>query len=600
MKGGSEAAPSLCQDQVLGGCRIKRFLGHGGMGEVYLGEHLALQRPVALKILSPRLDSERYVDRFFTEARMASRIEHPNVVTIHNVGKEQGLCFIVMQYVDGKNLAELLRLYGGPLPWRSAVKLIYLAAKGLQAVHDKKLVHRDVKPSNIMVSTDSRVLLMDFGLVREELDVERTFSREVVGTPLFMSPEQCRGERLDRRSDIFSLGTTAYYLLAGEAPFQGGTHELLTAIGHGTRPRPVHERNPGVPREVSDVLATAMEPSVARRFPSAAAMAKRLRKLLKASLVADTLNWETTSHASALSDTAPVPELELVELLPLETPWEAWREKLPAIAVVTAFVLFLAVAVALYAIFNRGTGPPKAPVQPPELRPGQVYIGAGDAQLGNDPQKLRSFLSAYMEERKLESALQMFEQERQHRVHVPAFWIDKYEVTNAEFAGFLGETGRDPPEHWSGDQPPVGKENHPVVNVRYEDAEAYAAWAGKKLPTREQWMRAFRGDDDRLFPWGDAYEAGRANVGDNPRYPSTSPVANTPRDVSPFGVCNLVGNASEFIRGTYVYSGEVWRIGKGADFYRDGYVWGIGSCQFRYGPAISDERVGFRCVQEDP
>jgi serine/threonine-protein kinase len=211
----------LVAGQLIGGCRIVQPLGRGGMGEVYLAEHLALQKPVAVKILPPDRGARDHVARFLKEARMCSRIEHPNVVTIYDVGEQDGLHYIIMQYVQGKTLAELVQAQGGPLPWRSALRLVQLAAKGLQAVHDHGLIHRDVKPSNIMLSADSRVLLMDFGLVREEIDPNTTDPSLIAGTPAYMSPEQCEGRPLDRRSDVFSLGSTLYCLLTGHSPFQG-------------------------------------------------------------------------------------------------------------------------------------------------------------------------------------------------------------------------------------------------------------------------------------------------------------------------------------------------------------------------------------------
>jgi serine/threonine protein kinase len=163
-----QVAPSLLPGQQIGGCRIDRMIGSGGMGEVYLADHLRLQRRVAVKTLRSDALSKERIARFVKEARTCARIDHPNVVTIHDVDQQAGLHFIVMQYVEGKDLDQLLKEQGGPLPWKSALRLIRLAAKGLHAVHQRGLVHRDIKPSNIMLSRDSRVLLMDFGLAREE------------------------------------------------------------------------------------------------------------------------------------------------------------------------------------------------------------------------------------------------------------------------------------------------------------------------------------------------------------------------------------------------------------------------------------------------
>jgi formylglycine-generating enzyme required for sulfatase activity len=357
------------------------------------------------------------------------------------------------------------------------------------------------------------------------------------------------------------------------------------------RPAAACELNPEVPAEVSALVGRAMAWAPADRYPSAAALARELQRQIRAVLLADTATCPPLSPGPAARDES-VSKLPPVELLPLETAEEAWRPKLKWIAAAAGLVLgLLLLAAVLHALF----GPP-----PPPPSKGMVYVEAGYARLGDDESKLRKFLSGYRTDSELDKALVLLRQEPQRRVKVPAFWIDAYEVTNAEYARSLEATGRSPPGYWKAGKPPPGKGDHPVVDVTYEDAEAYAQWAGKKLPTREQWMRAYRGDNDWLFPWGDEYNAGRANVGDNPKYDTTSPVRDTPEDITPFKVHNMMGNASEFIRGTFSYRGEMWRVGKGAEFKLPGFRYGIGSAQFLYGLDTTDRGVGFRCVREGP
>lgn len=975
---GMHLGSSLSAGQLVGGCRVVRLLGRGGMGEVYLAEHVALQRPVALKILPPDLESTQRVERFLKEARTCSRIEHPNVVVIHDVGEQDGLYYIVMQYVQGKNLTELIRDHGGPLPWRSAVRLIQLTARGLHAVHSHGLVHRDVKPSNIMLSVDSRVVLMDFGLVREELDSSLTQAGQVVGTPSFMSPEQCRGQALDRRSDVFSLGSTLYCLLTGEPPFRGPFQEVVLQVAGGGRPEPVHLFNNDVPGELSRVVEEAMALRPEDRFQTADAVGRELKRLLRrasrldiapakireprserSAPVGDTacspessvdeprrpddnvqftvfqpesippavwrelpaaaylekkrpgspeteaeplerarrkavealkrpvgqirestqpsrraipqgdeltflLEWDrgpggevlvesnperyvfrwledehtmvfrirasaaldgqsargrltvflgamlvgdvtiripvtnasaagedaakrelqtarlyrkifpsyshhdrdvverVENHAEASGDRylrdcrtlrsgeewdpriqelirdadifqlfwstrsmqsenvrreweyalalnrpgfvrpvyweeprpeAPLPrpsgkppelpppvldrlhfqrivvapehrlrkpsspiieapgvegrivneeiclcgakvpvhvkdhggtvycpscgaEIQVggtlrggkyraareepqMELLPLDTTWETAQRRLPWIgAGVGVLAGFLFLAVLLQSVLNVADPPPPPVASPP---PNMVRIEGGFVQLGNDEAKLRTCLSSLVEADELDKVVNMLADVPQQRVRMPAFHIDKYEVTNAEYARFLKQTNRTPPEHWGGTDPPMGRADFPAVNVSYDDAEAYATWAGKQLPTREQWVRAYRGDRDWLFPWGDDYDATRANVKGNPNYPSTCPVRDTPRDVSPFGVCNLVGNASEFVRGTAFRKGRTWRMAKGAEYRTYGFVFGIAPGEAFYRPLDhKDQGLGFRCIWEEP
>lgn len=607
----------------VGPCRIERLIGRGGMGDVYLAEHLALQRHVAVKVLRPALCDALGIERFLKEARMASRVDHQNVITIFDVGSEKGLHYIVMQYVKGRNLSELLTAQKGPLPWISALKLIRLAAKGLEAVHRAGLIHRDIKPQNIMLSDDSRVFLMDFGLVREESGSDLTLAGELVGTAAFMSREQCQGRKLDRRSDIYSLGATLYTLLVGRPPFQGGILEVVNLVGSGTRPPPAHTINSRIPREVSDVVARAMSPQPLERPDDAATFARELGGLLRNAQLADTESWASSiAHGTLVelqSDPVLAPELAPLELLPIGSTWETVREHSGWIIGAGVLVTILIVAVILNIFLQRpagvdaagkpatsdGTGSDardsatgKVPVTV-----GMVKIEAGWVELGNDAEKVRDFLKQHMPNQEQRESLVKItiEQEPARRVEIPAFWIDRYEVTNADYARFINESKRNPPPHWGGSAPKSEIADHPVTLVTYDDAEAYATWAGKKLPTREQWLRAYRGDKDWLLPWGDTYDGARANVFDNPLYArATSPVTATPKDISRDGVFNLVGNVGEFIRGTVLIQGQTSRAAKGAGFDLAGYAFGIAPMQYRYGLNTSDKALGFRCVVEVP
>ncbi len=625
MMGTHRQIHSLSSGRLVGGCRIVRLLGQGGMGEVYLAEHLPLQKPVALKILPPALASKERVDRFFKEARVCSRIEHPNVVVIHDVGEQDGLYYIVMQYVRGRNLTELLLAQGGPLPVRSALRLIELAGRGLHAVHSQGLVHRDIKPSNIMLSQDSRVLLMDFGLVREELDSSLTQTGQLVGTPSFMSPEQCRGKPLDRRSDIYCLGSTLYCLLSGEPPFKGTLQEILTQIASGQRLRPVHHFNRDVPPEVSDLVAKAMAPRPEDRFATASAMVRQLKTTLRALQLKSTSTWKTAEISGSAIETQPVLELP-VELLPLETTWESLRRRLPMIGGVAGLAAFL-LMVALLLHFWAGSASRKpdrtsttssSRKQPSVSTQGassgglpdmsnMVFIEKGYAQLGISDVKLTSHFESIPALRRsdlskqlsLLQARELASMEPQRRAFVPGFWIDKHEVTNAEYGRFLEATDYEDPEGWEGREPPPGREDHPVRNIRHRDAEAYAKWAGKKLPTREQWMRAFRGDTDWLFPWGDQFDPSRANVLENPGFPaSTSRVTATPGDKSLFGVFNMVGNVCEYLREQVTLEGQAVDVAKGASFGQRGQGEGVGPMSTLVQRGGADRRLGFRCVLE--
>jgi formylglycine-generating enzyme required for sulfatase activity len=232
---------------------------------------------------------------------------------------------------------------------------------------------------------------------------------------------------------------------------------------------------------------------------------------------------------------------------------------------------------------------------------GMVQVPAGVVNMGAEPDRLRSFLSQFsaLDTDEVNSILEACAQMPSESVEVAAYWIDAYEVTNRQYAEFLAATNHEPPSHWNGRSPPPGQEDHPVVHVAYDDAQAYARWAGKQLPTHQQWIRAYRGDDERLFPWGDTYDASRANVFDNQDVPhSTTPAVSTPRDVSPFQVFNLAGNVQEFVRGSFFHEGSPYRMAKGGTFDGVGYVYALAPMFTKFSHTASHMGLGFRCVIE--
>lgn len=613
----NQVVPTLSPGTKIGECRIVRYIEKGGMGEVYLAHNDTLQRREAVKILRPDLRGEHKAERFLKEAQMASRIDHPNVITIYSTGEQDGVRYITMQFVDGSDLGALIRERGSPLPWQVALNIIRMACKGLRAVHDGGLIHRDIKPRNIMLSRkSSRVILMDFGLVREETHSNLTRTGDVLGTPAYMSPEQCRGETIDRRSDIYSLGATLYFLLTRSAPFREETPlKLLSKIGRGEQPPLTSLINPHVTPEVCALVRKAMAQDPKQRFVDAREMAREIKSLLPVSGGSEPDSWESFDIESILNVPSNIPEEQLVTLHPIadETPAVGDREQRPAplrddqstpdlrrrIWIIGIAVSVMIAAVVIGILLSMGP-PTVIEPSPPGPPAGMVRIEKGFVRLGNLETKVRTFWEQFgIEKDDIDTNVSIVSDEPQTRVEVPGFWIDKYEVTNGQYAKFLQETGRPPPEDWTSTSPPVGREDHAVRDVTYADAEAYAAWAGKKLPTREQWMRAFRGDSDRLFPWGDEYDATRALVYDNEGVPGTTlPVDATPNDVSPFGVFNLVGNVSEFIRGTYRYEGTPYRMVKGGDFGHDGFDLGVASMHRKYALDYSSKRTGFRCVIE--
>lgn len=615
----------LPKGSELGGCRVERLLGAGGMGAVFLATQLKFGRTVALKVLPPDEDKTA-IERFLREASICSRVDHPNVVTIYDAGQERNLYYIVMQYVRGKNLAQWMQpaaAPGAPLPparpieWKQALRVIAAAAQGLHAVHEQGMLHRDVKPSNIMLSDDRRVVLMDFGLAREHDSVQLTQTAHVVGTPAFMSPEQCLGQPLTARSDVYSLGSTLYNLLTGKLPFTGTSYAQVAAqICSGQRPRPVWEVNPEVPRNVQHLIDRAMALQPADRFESAAVLTRAIVQALKQAEAKPAALQETQGSNAALTGGHSVllPQIEVVELVSADSPWDKFTSG--RLLVVAAGVLSLALVLFLgwwalredpvQVVQPQPSEDPQPPLQAvsPSNTEGMIRVEAGVAKLGNDPQVLRDYLNtldSLDDDDDFNTALDMLTREIKQETFVHAFWIDQYEVTNEEYAEFLAASPeRVPPEDWDGRAAPAGRLKEPVRNVFYDDAEAYAQWRGKRLPTVEQWMRAYRGSEPILYAWGDAWDASLANVNENKQFARLSPVEATPRDVTWCGVYNMVGNVAEMTRGLTRYQGlQVVRV-KGAGYnFAPGEVYAVGCSTYYLPRDTCNVAIGFRCVIED-
>jgi uncharacterized RDD family membrane protein YckC len=256
----------------LAGTRLQHFqlvrlLGRGGMGAVYQGTDLSLDRPVAIKVLAIDIAHDpEIVERFEREARAQARLRHPNVAQIYFIGEDRGFHFFVMEYLEGPGLDSVLAK-GKPLPWTEAVDYTLAAARGLRAALAQGFVHRDVKPSNLMLDNEAGVKLLDFGLVKSMRgDSQLTRDGAIVGSPLYMSPEQGRGGVADHRSDIYSLGCTLFHMLCGQPPFVGPSPVGIMSMHVTDRPPAVRDLNPLVPQPVSRIVERMLAKKPDDRF----------------------------------------------------------------------------------------------------------------------------------------------------------------------------------------------------------------------------------------------------------------------------------------------------------------------------------------------
>jgi serine/threonine protein kinase len=290
----AEDAAASVVGSDLGNYKVLELIGAGGMGEVYLARDKRLGRKVALKLLPDYFtkDAER-LRRFKREARAASALNHPNILTVYEIGEEKGTNFIATEFIDGITLREHIR--SGELARDGAIEIALQTASALNAAHQAGIVHRDIKPENIMLRKDGYVKVLDFGLAKliEELDrgassasdvstqaLVQTAAGVVMGTALYMSPEQARGTEVDARSDVWSLGCVVYEMLAGRPPFEGETpsHVIVSILDKEPAPLAARARVE-VPNQLETIVQRALTKERDKRYQTVEEMSSALRAL---------------------------------------------------------------------------------------------------------------------------------------------------------------------------------------------------------------------------------------------------------------------------------------------------------------------------------
>jgi eukaryotic-like serine/threonine-protein kinase len=255
-------------DVIAGRYELVELIGRGGMSSVWKAHDRLLDRTIAIKLLHEQFtQDEEYVERFRREARSVAQLSHPNIVTVIDRGEDEGRQYIVFEYVEGENLKQLIER-SGPLPVRDALLLTLQMARALGFAHERGLIHRDVKPQNVLLNEDGQPKMTDFGIARS-VDVEGvTVTGTVLGTSEYIAPEQARGQRVDALTDVYSLGVLLYELLAGRVPFQGESFVAI-ALRHVNEPAPsVLELRPDCPPRVGLAVERAMAKRPEQRFGS--------------------------------------------------------------------------------------------------------------------------------------------------------------------------------------------------------------------------------------------------------------------------------------------------------------------------------------------
>jgi eukaryotic-like serine/threonine-protein kinase len=270
------------RSRVLNGrYEIDSVLGQGGMAKVFRGTDQVLGRTVAIKVLSPQFaDDAQFVTRFRREAQSAAALNHPNIVGVFDTGSQGDVHFIVMEYVEGRTLRDVIRS-DGPLHPQRAVEIADAVAKALESAHDAGMVHRDIKPGNIMLTSDGEVKVMDFGIARTSTGDTLTQTAAVLGTASYLSPEQAQGQPVDPRSDLYSLGCVLYEMVTGRPPFSGDSPVAIAYKHVKDDPAPPSQINADVPGDLEAVILKSMAKNPANRYQTAAELRQDLQRLMQ-------------------------------------------------------------------------------------------------------------------------------------------------------------------------------------------------------------------------------------------------------------------------------------------------------------------------------
>jgi eukaryotic-like serine/threonine-protein kinase len=496
-----EQIQDLLADALREKYEILQWVGGGGMAQVYLARHRIHGALFAVKVLSLDLaQDERIVERFVQEARTAATLAgHPNIVPIFDIGAKDGLYFLIMQYVEGEDLAKYLKNRTRLNP-NEAARMICQVAEALVWAGAKNVIHRDLKPSNLYMDRSGRIMVLDFGIAKAaDVPSNLTLASERVGTPFYMSPEQIRGEPCDVRSDLYSLGVVFFELLSGQRPFDGDTYREIEVAHVEKAPPNLRELGGQIPNELCTIVYKLLRKDPRERYQSAK------------ELVSD-LNRYGTGNGDAATVVSTLVE-------PAKKQPGANRLLIAAIA----FVALLVIAIGGYLLLLRSRPAEKSAAAPSAELPvtkvdrlGQRMrlVPAGGFIFGNsdDPHSPNE----------------------KENVVLPAFYIDETEVSNASYRKFCEITSHKAPESENYTSHP----DFPVTNVSYEDALAYAKWTGKRLPAEKEWEKAARGTGERIYPWGnDAWNDAPTTI---------QPVLTYPKRVSPYGAYNMAGNVFEW------------------------------------------------------
>jgi formylglycine-generating enzyme required for sulfatase activity/predicted Ser/Thr protein kinase len=589
----------------IGKYTISGEIGQGGMGVVYCAHDPFIGRKVAIKtirldILQHAAGKEEALKRFLREAQSVGNLSHPNIVTIYDVGEDEGLIYIAMEYIEGHSLEDLLK-QNKRFSLDEITQLFSQIGAALDYAHQKGIVHRDIKPANILVDQNQRVSIVDFGIARTASST-MTQTGMFMGTPRYMSPEQISGKKVDNRSDIFSLGAILYELLTQCNPFEGESITTVIYKVMHAELRPLSDFNKQLPLGLDGVIKKALARDVDARYRTCRELLDDLKKYSLAKGKADTLK---EGHGK-------IQETQLLDAPAMAVAPLPVKNRRPLFAVLVAMIAVLGVIMGIILFGGRKNAEPAAGggfstalpsvagsagpakeksadplsktdsknmdvkteiLPPPEIKKNRKTIAAQTTveKPEAEPEQLtasstrnaKGFKEQILFNRTImvhipagdftigsPSGQGNDDEYPAHKVFINDFWLGKYEVTFEQYDFFCRETGHPQPadEGW-------GRGNRPVINVSWDDAQAYCQWLTKKtgrnfrLPSEAEWEKTAR----EKYPWGRSEPTvDKVNMkGDGDGFPFSAPVGSFPLGESHYGVMDMAGNVWEWIADWY-------------------------------------------------
>jgi serine/threonine protein kinase len=572
--------------QSLGRYHILEQLGEGGMATVYKAFDTRLETDVAVKVirtetLAPTV-LERALKRFEREAKALARLTHPNIVKVTDYGEYEGKPYLVMTYLPGGTLKQKL---GKPLPWQEAARLLLPIARALDFAHRQNMIHRDVKPSNILITADGEPMLTDFGIAKI-LDLEETADLTGtgmgIGTPEYMAPEQWTGQTT-QQSDQYSLGVVLYEMLTGRRPYTADTPAaILLKQANEPLPRP-RQFARDLPDKVEKLILKAMAKNPADRYASMGAFASALDGLViseRSSVISD-----QSSVIGKKGGAEQTPKREPVKTVAKPVVEEKTKRVIPPVGTkkpVASVLRYWPIAVGVVAVliltlvfnFPGSKTEQPAPTETQSVAPMAVELPTftmlaptavellpitETPAVVSIPEQVTDSQGVTMRlvpagTFTMGSDSGDADEKPVHDVYLDSFYMDVYEVTNGLYKTCVDAGMCNPPKQsnsYSRSSYFGNSEfdHYPVIYVDPDMAQTYCAWRGGGLPSEAQWEKAARGTDSRAYPWGEKVDCAHAN------YAScngeTSAVGMFPDGASPFGLFDISGNVMEWVADWY-------------------------------------------------